>query len=290
VPLHRLLALGLACVVALPSSAKAQGTPTNRETAKDTTTLPRIPLFTWRDGVLAGGFVIGTIALFPVDKRVAEDLQTPGNQANHFFKTVATGFTTIASPGSYIIGAALYVGGKATGQKDVADLGLHGTEAIIVGSAVAYVLKGTFGRERPFVHPANDSTGFDPYNWKLFRGFSESDARSFPSGHTIAAFAAAAAVSNESSRWWPKYRWYVGTVMYGGATMVGLSRMFDNKHWASDVMMGAAIGTFAGNKVVRYNHRTDPNNRLDKWLLAANLIPTPDGGYAIGLSFTPSSW
>ena len=42
--------------------------------------------------------------------------------------------------------------------------------------------------------------------------------------------------------------------MYGGATLVGLSRMYNNAHWASDVTLGAAIGTFSGIKVVRFNH------------------------------------
>ena len=49
--------------------------------------------------------------------------------------------------------------------------------------------------------------------------------------------------------------------------------MYDNRHWASDVIMGAAIGTFAGTKVVRY-HRTHPDNRLDRWLLNASVSPS----------------
>jgi membrane-associated phospholipid phosphatase len=58
--------------------------------------------------------------------------------------------------------------------------------------------------------------------------------------------------------------------MYGGAALVGLSRMYNNRHWASDVITGAAIGTFAGTKVVRYHH-THPGNRIDRWLLGASM-------------------
>jgi hypothetical protein len=63
--------------------------------------------------------------------------------------------------------------------------------------------------------------------------------------------------------------------------MVGLSRMYNNRHWASDVLAGAAIGIFAGNKVVRYHH-SHPGNRLDEWLvnftvsggwLSASVLP-----------------
>jgi hypothetical protein len=37
--------------------------------------------------------------------------------------------------------------------------------------------------------------------------------------------------------------------------------------------MGAAIGTFAGMKVVRY-HRTHPGNKVDKWFLGASADPS----------------
>jgi hypothetical protein len=40
--------------------------------------------------------------------------------------------------------------------------------------------------------------------------------------------------------------------------------------------MGAAIGTFAGLKVVRFNH-THTGNQLDKILLGTRVVPTPNG-------------
>src|SRR4029077_9071100 len=122
--------------------------------------------------------------------------------------------------------------------------------------------------------------------WHFLGGFVSDDGqRSFPSGHAVAAFSAAAAVTAETSRWWPSTRLVIGTAMYGGAGMVGLSRMYNNRHWASDVIMGAAIGTFAGTKVVRYN-RTHTGNRLDRWLLNASVSPS-DWGH-ISLSVLPS--
>jgi hypothetical protein len=48
--------------------------------------------------------------------------------------------------------------------------------------------------------------------------------------------------------------------------------MYHNKHWASDVLVGAAIGTFAGRKVVRWHH-SHPDNRVDRWLLGAAVTP-----------------
>jgi membrane-associated phospholipid phosphatase len=57
--------------------------------------------------------------------------------------------------------------------------------------------------------------------------------------------------------------------------------MYNNRHWASDVIMGAAIGTFAGMKVVRYT-RIHPDNKLDKWLLNATWTPA-DGHIAFSV-------
>jgi membrane-associated phospholipid phosphatase len=251
--------------------------------------LPRVPLFTWEDGVLAAVFVGGTLALRPVDEYFAAHLQTKYAQQNRFFQTTATTVRTIAEPGAFIIGGTLYAVGRISKQRDMADLGLHGTEAVVVGSVFAGALKDLFGRARPFVKPPTDSTGFDANNWQLGRGLKAGDSyRSFPSGHSVAAFAAAAAVSNEASRWWPNYKWLVGTAMYGGAAMVGVSRMYNNRHWASDVMMGAAIGIFAGNKVVRYHHRTNPDNKFDRWLLGTSIQAASGGGQALSFFILPA--
>ena len=74
--------------------------------------------------------------------------------------------------------------------------------------------------------------------------------------------------------------------MYGGATLVGLSRMYNNAHWASDVALGAAIGTFSGIKVVRYSHGHS-NNIIDRTLLGVSVLQAPDGQAAVGWSLAP---
>jgi membrane-associated phospholipid phosphatase len=74
--------------------------------------------------------------------------------------------------------------------------------------------------------------------------------------------------------------------MYGGAALAGISRIYHNRHWASDIMMGAAIGTLAGIKVVRYHH-THPDNRLDRWLLSASTSRDAAGKVAVRWSVVP---
>lgn len=61
----------------------------------------------------------------------------------------------------------------------------------------------------------------------------ESDNRSFPSGHTAAAFYGPAFVQF-------RYGWKYSVPLYIGAAFVGYSRMNTNKHWADDVFFGAS--------------------------------------------------
>jgi membrane-associated phospholipid phosphatase len=255
--------------------------PARLEAQSDTITPPR-QLFTWRDGVLGAAFVVATISIAPLDKHVAQRLQDKRNQQNTRLQTASKGFRFVAFPGTAIIGASMYTAGRITRSHRAADLGLHGTEALLIGEVLAAGIKGVFGRQRPYVDPEH----LDPYKWHFLGGFVSDDGqRSFPSGHAVAAFSAAAAVTSETSRWWPDSRWIIGPTLYGGAGMVGLSRMYDNRHWASDVIMGAAIGTFAGNKVVRYHH-SHPGNRLDQWLV--NFSITPSGaGHAVKATILP---
>ena len=228
---------------------------------------------------MAGAFVAGTVVMFPFDERLAKHLTNPGAQANKFFKNASTGIEAIASPGSYIIGGSLYAVGRLGRSDRMADLGWHGTEAVFVADVVTYALKGMTGRSRPFVF--NDT---NPHNFKFFRGFGDGNRQSFPSGHSTSAFAAAAAVTAETGTWWPKSTWVIGPLMYGGATMVGLSRMYHNKHWASDVVLGAAIGTFSGQKVVQYSH-AHPTG-IDKALLHVSVLPAEGGGFTLAWSST----
>jgi membrane-associated phospholipid phosphatase len=234
----------------------------------------RRPLFTVKDAAIFGAFATATLLIAPLDTRLARELQDEDVQTNRNLGKIAAVVRDVATPGSVVIGISMYGIGRATRNERLADLGLHGTEALAVGQVLAEVLKGVFGRARPLV----DTVNYSPHDFELGRGFRKgTEYRSFPSGHTISAFAAAAAVSAETARWWPNTRWIIGPILYTGAAAAGVSRMYHNRHWASDVLMGAAFGTMAGLKVVQYHH-SRPGNPIDRWLLPKTAAPAPDGG------------
>jgi membrane-associated phospholipid phosphatase len=220
----------------------------------------KTPLFVGKDLILLGAFTVGTALVAPLDLKVANRLQDSATQANRFLHTAATGFRLLGDPGSFATGTVVYLIGRAQGNRRVESVGLHSVEAILFADVLGGAIKLTVGRQRPFVDVKT------PDNFQLWRGFKGDQWRSFPSGHTITAFAFASTVTRESKFWWPRATWYVGTVFYGGASLVGLSRIYNNQHWASDVMAGAAIGTLVGLKVVNYTH-SNPGNRLDKALI-----------------------
>ena len=65
-----------------------------------------------------------------------------------------------------------------------------------------------------------------------------SGANSFPSGHTATAFAAAEFLRQEFKDVSPLY----GVAGYAAATATGVIRLYNNKHWVSDVVAGAGFG------------------------------------------------
>jgi len=258
------------CVGALTPSLMAAQKPTD---PRDTThSEKQAPFFTFNDLLLAGAFAGTTVIAVPLDRHIAVRLRDSLPQANRFLKATSTRVEFIASPGAYIIGGSLYAIGKIGGYDRLADLGWHGTESVLFAETVTYFLKGVVGRARPSL-----SAGKDADDFQLGKGFSSGDWSSFPSGHTSTAFAVAAAVTNEAARWQPRSAWYIGPVMYVGATAVGLSRMYHSRHWASDVAIGAGIGTFAGRKVTQYAHG-HPGNRLDRLILRTSVVPDGHGG------------
>lgn len=87
-----------------------------------------------------------------------------------------------------------------------------------------------------------------------------SDAKSFFSGHSSTTFAAAAFLQREADDAitdWDALddsdllrnalRAGAASMLYGWAGYVGYSRMYDGKHYLSDVLVGALIGTLIGN-------------------------------------------
>ncbi len=264
----------LACVwvAAAPAAAQDLANP-------DTAAQRSQRLFTRRDAYIAGAFAAGTLAMLPVDRTLSNHLQDSTVQANQLLSHTATGARLLGSPGTLVLPLAAYVGGRVTHRPEMADLGLHTIESVVMAKVITGTVKTAAGRALPFRDPD------DPFNYHLGRGFRNDEYASLPSGHTSSAFAAASAATSEVGAHWPRHKTVVGITLYTAAGLVGLSRMYNNKHWASDVVLGAAVGTFSGWKVVGYTH-AHPGNPVDRLLLRTRVAPAPGGGVALTWSST----
>lgn len=107
--------------------------------------------------------------------------------------------------------------------------GLVSIAALIVSGLVNWVLKVGLGRPRPrFV-----DDGVIEWSISLVSGH-----HSFPSGHTVSAFAFAVVFAAWRPSWRPAF--------FAGATAIALSRVVLDAHFFSDVVAGALVGAAAG--------------------------------------------
>jgi membrane-associated phospholipid phosphatase len=96
-----------------------------------------------------------------------------------------------------------------------------------VSGIASQVLKHLFGRARPKLYDVVGAYHFDVFS--IYASYA-----SFPSGHTVTAFAMASAIAFLSPR--------VGYPLFMVAILVGISRVAIGSHYLSDVLAGAALG------------------------------------------------
>ena len=227
-------------------------------------------LFRAHDAVAALGVVAATAAVMAADQTIAHSLQRPSVQTNSVFKGATNVFNTAGFPGSAVLSAGAYFLGLEKHSRPIASLGMHTGEAIVLGGALAEGLQMTIGRSRPQRDISN------AHDFRFGNGFSNDDYTSLPSAHATVAFAAATAASREVGRSWPAASRYVTPVSYAAATLVGVSRMYKNKHWASDIVAAAGLGTYSAVLFDRYN-QAHPNNVFERMFLPASIVPDHRG-------------
>lgn len=168
---------------------------------------------------LAGGTAFALV-IHPADHRINAHLV---NQDTDAFWT--PGHVIGSTP--FVLGAAVvtYVTGRARAHPRLQHLGMDEMEATLLANGLTQVVKMSVRRERP-ARPDGQAN----------RSFS------FPSGHAMTTFAAATVLQQHLG-----YRAAIPTYLV--ASWVAMSRLHDNRHYASDVVAGAAAGIIVGRSV-----------------------------------------
>lgn len=107
-------------------------------------------------------------------------------------------------------------------------LGFEIIQSTIYAMATTQIIKTLFGRERPEF--TDDNMSYIGFN------FVDDDYFSLPSGHTAIAFALSTVLSQNSNSDVLK------VISYLPAILTGYSRVYENRHWFSDVVLGGIIG------------------------------------------------
>ncbi|HEY2512712.1 MAG TPA: phosphatase PAP2 family protein [Polyangiaceae bacterium] len=162
--------------------------------------------------------------------------------------------------------AAAHEGGLGGAPEDA----LLMTEAAVIAADVNQLAKLVVGRERPFVHAL-------PPEEKARNPHPSDNDLSFFSGHTTEAFAIAAASGTigelRGYRWAP-LAWGVGGAF---AATTGYLRIGADKHWLTDVVVGALVGVGIGVAlpVVFHPAEDTPSPVTTTGALAGKRLPAP---------------
>jgi hypothetical protein len=174
-------------------------------------------LASWESGLVLGSATGLALGMLP-EERDGPHLTPQTDRIEDTFEAASVlghGLTQIGGS------AALVLAGHFAHQPRLDFLGLELMRAHTITSLLTQGLKIGVGRRRPDGGP-----------------------RSFPSGHTSAAFATATVLEHD-------FGWKVGVPSYLLAGYIGASRVAGNHHYGSDVVVGAAIGLVSARAVTR---------------------------------------
>lgn len=149
------------------------------------------------------------------------------------------------------LGGSLYIHGLATDNKSNKKIGFEIGESALFTSIITIILKYSLGRERP--RENSNPFSFHPFSFK------NDNFLSLSSGHTALAFSLSTVLANNTENN------YLKAIFYIPAFMTAFSRVYQNHHWTSDVILGGIIGFSVAKFVTQlHNSKSSSNN--------ANLI------------------
>jgi membrane-associated phospholipid phosphatase len=245
---------------ATPSAAagpESQWKTSARNVGKDATYLLTFPKRVTRRGVIMSSvFTAGLATFILLDQEIQDEIRGDNRMDSINDVEELGGFFQ-----THLAVAATYGIGKWAGHEPTAETGRAMLEALLFTDVFVGVGKAAFGRDGPDDRDARAS------DW-----FSYEDSGRFPSGHTSRAFTLATVLAERHGK-------VAAWIAYPLATLVGLSLLDSEDHWASDVFAGAGLGYVVGRAVVRRREQ-----RRDERQQRVRLEPVVlQGGDGIGM-------
>lgn len=164
---------------------------------------------------------------------------------------------------------ALYAGDK-TAHKIAFEIAQSSFYTFLVNGTLKYVI----GRARPYLEQGTQS-------YSPFSRYDNPDHQSLPGGHTGITMALTTVLSRNAKPLWLKI------VAYVPAALSVISRIYLDRHWASDVFLGGAIGYLAATWVVDQHEKPIENGseKSQLGIRGINIQPFVFGdSYGLGLT------
>jgi membrane-associated phospholipid phosphatase len=278
----------LFCLVVQPGMAYDQTQGDNEKTEAQKQTAAQKPkLFRefWEDGkeiltspfkmkgrhFLHVGIVLAAAGLLVTSDEGITRAVIQFHDRNHsWVHPLSKNLTYMGGPGGWATAGIFLIEGLLARDGKARDTGIMALEAMLQSTIVVQALKLLVSRRRPDAALGQD-------RWLFLAGFPKhfssqaDDYSSFPGGHAAAAFSLGTVIAEQY-----KNHGWVPPVCYALAGLVGLTRLIEYRHWASDIVVGAALGFAIGKMVVR-NHRK-------RRMFLPTVMPTK-GGVALGFYF-----
>lgn len=217
-----------------------------------------------KDWLIFSVAAAGVAASGLLDKPVRSEALDIQNTQN---KEVAAHLRELGGPYSFAALGLFFVGGEAFHDPVATAVSLDGAAATITASGIITpALKLAIGRARPYEEKGD--LDFHPFSGNA----------SFPSGETTQAFAVASVIASHYDDPW------IEAGSYGIASLAGLARIYEDGHWASDVVAGGLIGATVGTAIVRFNDARRTDGQSGSNLFVAPLVIRKGGGLTIGLA------
>ena len=207
---------------------------------------------------------IGTGVAIAMDNNLSDHLPSPGDPGKLIGKNVSHvgSLYTLAglSGGTYLIG-------RFVGKDRLRDTGWLGLEALAHTQIVIQGIKLATQRERP--PDITERRGF----WK--------GGNSFPSGHAASSWAWATVVARQYSD-----RKIVPIAVYSLAAVVSAARLSARRHYASDILVGGAVGHLIGRYIHKSHGDAGPRSRISSVTPNVGLrYSRPARQYALNLAW-----
>jgi membrane-associated phospholipid phosphatase len=192
-----------------------------------------------RNDLLKLSAILGTgVILYAFDQDIQNWVQERRTSSSNNFMKFMTNFGNGFFLASFMAG--LYTAGEITNENSLRKTALLSFESWIASSVFVVGIKAIAGRARP--QTGESSHSFYPFS-------TRSVHNSFPSGHSCSAWAVATTIADQTDNV------VVDTLSYSFAALVGLSRIHNNDHWASDVFIGSALGYLVAKKICALNRK-----------------------------------